>query len=138
MRGWRDIGRASRADMVNALPKYVWSTTLSGALEWNATLLEGKLGDSIPALEDDIDGDLFLHGSGAYALAEKGLIDEYEVYLNPLVWARETSMFSATGPSDCSSPTSSGFSPECPPHLPPGGLNPAVPRGGGRPVSGCG
>ena len=29
-----------------------------------------------------------MHGSGefAYALAEKGLIDEYEVYLNPLVW----------------------------------------------------
>ena len=29
-----------------------------------------------------------MHGSGefAYALAVKGLIDEYEVYLNPLVW----------------------------------------------------
>jgi dihydrofolate reductase len=34
-----------------------------------------------------VDGDLFLHGSGAfaYALAEKGLIDVYEVYLNPIV-----------------------------------------------------
>ncbi len=31
------------ADMVNALPKYVGSTTLSGDLEWNATLLEGDL-----------------------------------------------------------------------------------------------
>jgi dihydrofolate reductase len=76
------------ADMVNALRKYVGSTTLSGGLEWNATLLEGNLEDSIPALKDAVDGDLFLHGSGefAYALAEKGLIDEYEVYLNPLVW----------------------------------------------------
>ena len=29
-----------------------------------------------------------MHGSGefAYALAAKGLIDEYEVYLNPLAW----------------------------------------------------
>jgi dihydrofolate reductase len=74
--------------MVNALRKYVGSTTLSGGLEWNATVLEGNLEDSIPALKDDVDGDLFLHGSGefAYALAEKGLIDEYEVYLNPLVW----------------------------------------------------
>jgi hypothetical protein len=53
------------ADMVNLMPKYVGSHTLSGELEWNATLLEG-----------DID----------YTLAEKGLIDEYEVYLNPLVW----------------------------------------------------
>ena len=76
------------ADMVNAMPKYVGSTTLSGDLEWNATLLEGALDDSIPNLKDKVDGDLFMHGSGefAYALAEQGLIDEYEVYLNPLVW----------------------------------------------------
>ena len=75
------------ADMVNAMPKYVGSNTLSGDLEWNATLLEGDLEDSIPKLKDEVDGDLFMHGSGefAYALAEKGLIDEYEIYLNPLV-----------------------------------------------------
>ena len=76
------------ADMVNPMPKYVGSNTLSGELEWNATLLAGDLEDSIPKLKHEVDGDLFMHGSGefAYALAEKGLIDEYEVYLNPLVW----------------------------------------------------
>lgn len=76
------------ANMVNALPKYVGSRTLSGNLEWNAILLEGGLEDSIPRLKNEVDGDLFMHGSGefAYALAERGLIDEYEVYLNPLVW----------------------------------------------------
>jgi dihydrofolate reductase len=76
------------ADMVNAMPKYVGSNSLSGDLEWNAALLEGDLEDSIPKLKDEVDGDLFMHGSGefAYALAEKGLIDEYEIYLNPLVW----------------------------------------------------
>ena len=78
------------ADMVNAIPKYVASNTLSGDLEWNATLLEGDLAESIPRLKAEVDGDLFMHGSGefAYALAEKGLVDEYEVYLNPLVWGR--------------------------------------------------
>ena len=78
------------ADMVNSIPKYVGSNTLSGELEWNATLLEGDLEDSIPKLKEEVDGDLFMHGSGgfAYALAEKGLIDEYEVYLNPLVWGK--------------------------------------------------
>jgi dihydrofolate reductase len=76
------------ADMVNPMRKHVGSTTLSGELEWNATLLEGDLEDAIPTLKDAVDGDLFMHGSGefAYALAETGLIDEYEVYLNPLVW----------------------------------------------------
>ena len=66
------------ADMVNAMPKFVASNTLSGDIEWNATLLEGDLEDSIPKLKDEVDGDLFIHGSGelAYALAEKGLIDE--------------------------------------------------------------
>jgi len=78
------------ADMVNALPKYVGSRTLSGELEWNATLLEGELEDSIPKLKAEVKGDLFLHGSGefAYALASRGLIDELEVYLNPLVWGK--------------------------------------------------
>ena len=76
------------ADMVNELPKHVGSTTLSGDLEWNATLLEGDPEESIPKLKDAADGDLFMHGSGefAYALAEKGLVDEYEIYFNPLVW----------------------------------------------------
>ena len=84
--------------MVNPLPKYVGSRTLSGDLEWNATLLAGDLEESIPKLKDEVDGDLFMHGSGefAYALAERGLIDEYEVYLNPLVWGKETSTCSAT------------------------------------------
>jgi dihydrofolate reductase len=78
------------ADMVNGLRKYVGSNTLSGDLEWNATLLEGDLEESIPKLKEQVDGDLFMHGSGefAYALAEKGLVDEYEVYVNPLVWGR--------------------------------------------------
>src|SRR5918998_6663083 len=35
------------ADMVNPMPKYVGSRTLSGDLEWNATLLAGDLEESI-------------------------------------------------------------------------------------------
>ena len=74
--------------MVNQIPKYVGSRTLSGDIPWNATLLEGDIEDSIPKLKDEVDGDLFMHGSGefAYALADRGLVDEFEVYLNPLVW----------------------------------------------------
>ncbi len=76
------------ADMVNPMPKWVGSTTFSGDLEWNATLLEGELEDSIPKLKNEVDGDLFMHGSGefAYALAERGLVDEFEIYFNPIVW----------------------------------------------------
>jgi dihydrofolate reductase len=78
------------ADMVNQLPKFVGSTTFSGELPWNGTLLEGDLEDSIPRLKGEVAGDLFMHGSGefAFALAEKGLVDEFEIYLNPLVWGK--------------------------------------------------
>lgn len=76
------------ADMVNPIPKYVGSNTLSGDLEWNATLLDGDLDEAIAKLKDETDGDLFTHGSGefAHALAERGLVDLFEVYVNPLVW----------------------------------------------------
>jgi dihydrofolate reductase len=78
------------ADLVNSMAKYVGSNSLSGELPWNATLLEGALEDSVPRLKEEVDGDLFMHGSGefAYALAEKGLVDEFEIYLNPLVWGK--------------------------------------------------
>jgi dihydrofolate reductase len=76
------------ADMVNSIPKFVGSKGLSGDLDWNATLLDGPLEDSIPKLKDEVEGDLFMHGSGEFAhvMAEKGLIDVFEVYFNPLVW----------------------------------------------------
>ncbi len=78
------------ADMINPMPKYVGSKTLSGDLEWNAALLEGAVEDSIPKLKAEVEGDLYMHGSGefAYALAERGLIDEFEVYVNPIVWGQ--------------------------------------------------
>ena len=78
------------ADMLNPMAKYVGSNTLSGDLDWNATAIEGDLAVAIPKLKDEVDGDLFMHGSGefAYALADRGLIDEYEVYVNPLVWGK--------------------------------------------------
>lgn len=76
------------ADMVNGMRKWVGSTTLSGELPWNATLLDGPLEESVPRLKAEVDGELFMHGSGdfAYALAERGLVDVYEVYVNPIVW----------------------------------------------------
>jgi dihydrofolate reductase len=78
------------ADLVNGMRKWVGSTSLSGELGWNATLLEGDLAEALGKVKAEVDGDLFMHGSGefAYALAERGLIDEYEIYLNPLVWGQ--------------------------------------------------
>ena len=76
------------AEMVNPMPKYIGSRSLSGELEWNGTLLAGELADSIPQLKEEVDGDLFMHGSGEFAhtLAAQGLVDEFEIYFNLIVW----------------------------------------------------
>jgi dihydrofolate reductase len=38
------------ADRLNSMPKYVASRSLRGPLAWNATLLEGELAESVPAI----------------------------------------------------------------------------------------
>ena len=108
------------ADMVNPLPSTSGPTACPVISSGTRPCSRGTFEDSIPKLTDEVDGDLYMHGSGefAYALAEKALIDEYEVYLNPLVWARETSTCSATGePSGWSSDVKRFDSGVGPPHL---------------------
>src|SRR5262245_65676762 len=55
------------ADMVNAIPKYVGSSTLSGDLDWNATRLKGGRENAIPTLKSEGDGGLLWHGGGGLA-----------------------------------------------------------------------
>ena len=66
------------ADLLNPLPKVVASRTLSEPLEWNARLLEGELGEAVPRLKDELDGDLIVSGCGEFArnLLSEGLVDE--------------------------------------------------------------
>ena len=40
------------ADRMNSMPKYVASRTLREPLEWNATLLEGELAQSVAAIKE--------------------------------------------------------------------------------------
>ena len=76
------------ADMLNPLPKVVASRTLSEPLEWNARLLEGKLGESVPRLKDELDGDVIVSGCGELArnLLTEGLVDEVRFWVHPVVW----------------------------------------------------
>jgi hypothetical protein len=69
-------------------PKYVASRTLRGPLEWNATLLEGDLAQSVTALKDKHDRTLVAVGAGelAHALTRLGLVDEFWVWVSPYLW----------------------------------------------------
>ncbi|HZA05606.1 MAG TPA: dihydrofolate reductase family protein [Propionibacteriaceae bacterium] len=75
------------ADRLNPLPKWVASTTLSGPLEWNATLLEGDVAEQIRSLKDQHDGDLVSSGMGSFArfLVEQDLVDELLFFVNPSI-----------------------------------------------------
>ena len=75
------------ADLMNSIPKIVFSTTLDSA-EWNNTrLVKGKAEEEVPRLKQQAGNDLYLFGSARLSatLTQHGLIDEYRLGLNPLV-----------------------------------------------------
>ncbi len=80
---------------INAMPKYVTSTTLTPPLEWNATLLEGDVADAVAAVKDSDGPDLNVLGSGVLVqtLRAHGLIDEYLISIYPLLLGSGTRLF---------------------------------------------
>ena len=76
------------AGFLNSVPKHVASRTLREPLEWNnARLLQGDVVEAVKALKEEDGGDLVVLGSGALAhtLNENGLIDEYSIWMYPVV-----------------------------------------------------
>ena len=80
---------------INAMPKYVASTTLTVPLEWNATLLEGDAPAAVAAVKDSDGPDLNVLGSGVLVqtLRAHGLIDEYLLSIFPLLLGSGTRLF---------------------------------------------
>jgi dihydrofolate reductase len=74
------------ADMLNPM-KWVASTTLTGPLERNATLIEGDVAEGVLRLKSELDRDLISSGAGKFArfLVEQGLVDEVLFWLHPTV-----------------------------------------------------
>ena len=80
------------ADLLNPLPKFVASRTLSGLLEWEATLIEGEAAKGVARLKEELDGDLLLIGCGELArlLIANGLVDELRFWIHPRIWGDGT------------------------------------------------
>jgi dihydrofolate reductase len=75
------------ASRLNTLPKYVVSTTLANA-EWQpTTIIRGDIAAEVTKLKDQYQGEIQVHGSAALAqtLHARGLIDEYRIFIEPVV-----------------------------------------------------
>ena len=88
------------AGYMNSLPKVVVSNTLAAAPwgEWeSATLLRGDLTAGISALKQQPGKDIVIFGSGQVVagLVASGLIDEYRLFVAPLIYGAGQALFPA-------------------------------------------
>ena len=103
-------------DALNNAPKYIASNTLTEPLPWpNSTLLSGDIPAAVAELKQTQGSDLHIMGSGALiqSLAPHGLIDEYLLFIHPLVLGTGHRLFAdgfppATFDLAAATPTASG------------------------------
>ena len=91
---WMDEWMLPFARTIDAAKKYVVSDTLN-QVDWNAELLRGDgLEEAVRQLKQEPGNGLFLGGVKLpLALAEMGLIDEYEFIVHPRIVGHGPSLF---------------------------------------------
>ena len=81
------------ARTIDAAKKYVVSSTLD-RVDWNAELVRGDLGKAIQQLKEESGRGLLVGGVKLpLALAELGLIDEYELVVHPVLAGHGPTLF---------------------------------------------
>ena len=81
------------ARTIDAAKKYVVSSTLE-RVDWNAELVRGDLGQAVEQLKRESGNGLFVGGVKLpLALAELGLIDEYEFVVHPRIAGQGPTLF---------------------------------------------
>ena len=82
---WMDEWEIPFAESIDRAKKYVVSSTLS-EVDWNAELLRGDLAHAVEQLKQEPGEGLWVGGvTLPLALADLGLIDEYEFLVQPIV-----------------------------------------------------
>lgn len=83
------------APFMNESPKYVVSGTLQSA-DWNnSTILGAYSADAIRTLKDQVDGAIYVSGSGTLvrAMLADGLVDELHLFVYPLALGSGARLF---------------------------------------------
>ncbi len=78
---------AEVAELMNSIPKYVFSRSLGEPTWKNTKLVRGDAAQEVRRLKEGAGGDLLVFGSSGLSatLIEAGLFDEYRICLVPLV-----------------------------------------------------
>lgn len=100
-KAWGNIKGGAYLDRMNEIPKLVASTTLTGPLEWNATLIRGDAAAEIARLKGETGGDIEVYGSPTLVqtLMRHNLVDEYRIAVHPIVLGSGTQLFPQGGVS---------------------------------------
>lgn len=87
------------ADRLNALPKYVVSSTITEPAWTNATVLRGDVVAEVTALKERIDGEIVVYASYQLArtLIDHDLVDELRLVVFPVVVGAGERLFGETG-----------------------------------------
>ncbi len=81
------------AQTIDSAKKYVVSSTLN-QVDWSAELVQGDLGKAVQQLKQEPGKGLFTGGvTLPLALADLGLIDEYEFVVQPILAGRGPTLF---------------------------------------------
>jgi dihydrofolate reductase len=90
-------GTGVYAEVMNEIPKVVFSKTLTRA-DWPETrIASGDLADDIERLKREPGGIIVVHGGATFvdAMIRERLIDEYRLVIHPVVIGHGTGLFSA-------------------------------------------
>lgn len=87
---WTSMSGDPYSDRINAMPKYVASTTLKNPSWNNTTVIDRELVERVAELKDGTAGNIVQYGFGAvsHALLRAGLIDELRLWLHPFFVGR--------------------------------------------------
>jgi len=94
---WMDDSDIAFAQTIDGAKKYVVSSTLD-RVDWNAELVQGDLGRAVQQLKQEPGEGVFVGGvTLPLALADLGLIDEYEFVVQPVVAGHGPTLLAGLG-----------------------------------------
>jgi dihydrofolate reductase len=99
------------ADRLNGMPKYVASSTLKAPAWQGSEVLAGDLDEAVRGVRQQVDGDIYVHGSIglSQALLSANLVDELHMLSYPIIVGRGRRLLEGTPELEMELISANGF-----------------------------